>query len=260
MKFIETHMCRFGMTGRDHLGQGLVKKPTGFLTDCPALARTLDRKCTGDHRHLSSLNAGGLAQFAIYPPRLCQAIVAGLMRQLKIDAKHENAQSLNTPVLALPDPEEDEEMLDLCAESDDENPENLVAFDDVKGGELPVDLVKKARAVEMEFVKEREIYEYRPVSECIKKTGKPPVGVKWVDTNKGDDEQPLVRSRLVAMEFKRSWIAKWFAATPPMEAIRVLLVIAASGCSEGQPPRKLLHIDVSRKRSTGTQRPPVTST
>ena len=109
-----------------------------------------------------------------------------------------------------------------------------------------MDLVKKARALEMEFVKERQIYEYRPVAECIKKTGKPPVGTKWLDTNKGDDEQPLVRSRLVAMEFKRSWIAKWFAATPPMEAVRVLLVIAAAGCSEGQPPRKLLHIDVSR--------------
>ena len=93
------------MTGRDHLGQGLVKKPTGFLTDCPALARTLDRKCTGDHRHLSILNAGGLAQFAIYPPRLCQAIATGLMRQLKIDAKLENVKFLDTPVLALLDPE-----------------------------------------------------------------------------------------------------------------------------------------------------------
>ena len=72
------------------------------------------------------------------------------------------------------------------------------------------------------------------------------MNVKWVDTNKGDDAQPLVRSRLVAMEFRRSWISKWFAATPPIEAVRVILVIAAAGCSEGQAPRKILHIDVSR--------------
>ena len=77
MKFIITHMCRFGMTGRDQLGQGLLLKPTGFLTDCPALAATLDRQCTGGHRHISSFNAGGLAQFAIYLPRLGQAIAGG---------------------------------------------------------------------------------------------------------------------------------------------------------------------------------------
>ena len=34
MQLIEAHMCRFGMTGRDPMGQGLVKKPTGFLTNC----------------------------------------------------------------------------------------------------------------------------------------------------------------------------------------------------------------------------------
>ena len=120
------------------------------------------------------------------------------------------------------------------------------AFDDVKGGKLFVDLVRTARQEEMQFVRERQIYEYRITFECIQKTGRPPVNVKWVDTNKGDDAHPLVRSRLVAMEFRRPLIEKWFAATPPIEALRVLLVIAAAGCSEGQTPRKLLHINVSR--------------
>ena len=53
-------------------------KLTGFLTNCPALATSLSRQCTGDHRHISILDAGGLAQFAIYPPRLCQAIAGAL--------------------------------------------------------------------------------------------------------------------------------------------------------------------------------------
>ena len=58
----------------------------------------------------------------------------------------------------------------------------------------------------------------------------------WVDTNKGDDAHPLVRSRLVAMEFRRPGIEKWFAATPPIEALRVLLVIDAAGCPRVKPP------------------------
>ena len=141
------------MTGRDQLGQGFVLKLTGFLTNCPALATALNRQCTGDHRHISILDAGGLAQFAIYPPRLCQAIAGALVRQLKADHLAKSLESLDTPVLALPDPEEDVHLAHAeyaeLADPDDEESEKLVAYDDVKGGELPVALVKKARAEEM---------------------------------------------------------------------------------------------------------------
>ena len=87
------------------------------------------------------------------------------------------------------------------------------AFDDVRGGPLLLDKSRAAREVEMEFVKSRAIYEYRPVKECLGRTGKSPIGVKWVDTNKGDNVRPNIRSRLVATEMKRPWGAKWFAAT-----------------------------------------------
>ena len=43
---------------------------------------------------------------------------------------------------------------------------------------------------------------YRKVleSECWRVTGKPPIGTRWVDINKGDDEVPEYRSRLAAQE------------------------------------------------------------
>ena len=153
--------------------------------------------------------------------------------------------------MALIDADEDIQLAAniLAAQSVPEgksSEDDCEAFDDVKGGNLPVALVRTARQEEMQFVRDREIFEYRPTAECVQKTGRPPVGVKWIDTNNGDDTHPLVRSRLVAMEFRRPWIAKWFAATPPIAAVRVLFVIAAAECSEGQAPRKLLHIDVSR--------------
>ena len=91
-------------------------------------------------------------------------------------------------------------LLTVAELSDEESEEVFEAFDDAKGGPLPLPLVREEWKVEMQFVKDRDIYEYRPTSECLAKTGRPPIGTKWVDMNKGDDDEPFVRSRLVAME------------------------------------------------------------
>ena len=41
-----------------------------------------------------------------------------------------------------------------------------------------------------------------PRSKAREKTGKPPITTRWVDVNKGDDENPNYRSRLVARQLK----------------------------------------------------------
>ena len=63
-------------------------------------------------------------------------------------------------------------------------------------------------------------------------TGKRPLGSRWVDVNKGDHSSPDVRSRLVAQEIAFHRNDDFYAATPPLEALRMLLSIAAStrGC------------------------------
>ena len=40
------HMCQFDMKQKDNDGVGMVKKPTGFLTNAHGIARRLDKKCT----------------------------------------------------------------------------------------------------------------------------------------------------------------------------------------------------------------------
>ncbi len=52
-------------------------------------------------------------------------------------------------------------------------------------------------------------------SECWEQTGKAPIGVRWVDINKGDEINPEYRSRLVAKEIKIDGRDHLFAATPP---------------------------------------------
>ena len=51
-------------------------------------------------------------------------------------------------------------------------------------------------------------------------SGKQPIGVRWIDINKGDEVNPEYRSRLVAQEIKRDHSLELFAATPPLEALK----------------------------------------
>ena len=77
-------------------------------------------------------------------------------------------------------------------------------FDSVNGGYLKPELVREARAEELRWVKEKKIWEWRPTEECWNEAGAKPVPLKWVDTNKGDDEEPNYRSTIVAREIKKA--------------------------------------------------------
>ena len=59
-----------------------------------------------------------------------------------------------------------------------------------------------------------------------KQWGKGPIGVRWVGINKGDEERPEYRSRLVATELKTDKRDHLFAATPPLEAFKILISMA----------------------------------
>ena len=80
------------------------------------------------------------------------------------------------------------------------------------------------------------------------------ITVKWVDTNKGDDEQPNYRSRLVAREIRRKGEDSIFAPTPPLESLRTILMLAATPTlwapawvqQEGPHRMQVSFIDISR--------------
>ena len=90
-----------------------------------------------------------------------------------------------------------------------------------------------------------------PVEECWRVTGKGPIGTRWIDVNKGDQENQELRSRLVAKEIKRDNRDDMFAATPPLEAKKALFSLAVtseygSRTSRRKNKKKLLFIDVRR--------------
>ena len=84
-----------------------------------------------------------------------------------------------------------------------------------------------------------------PIAEAWQKRGRGPIRGKWVDRNKGDTQSPLVRSRYVACEVNTYKDESLFAATPPLEALRLLLSDAAARTQQSKP-KKLLLIDVKK--------------
>ena len=99
----------------------------------------------------------------------------------------------------------------------------------------------------MAVFKSFPVYEKVNIDEARKYTGKNPIGVKWIDINKGDERDPEYRSRLVAKEIAYKKDELMFAATPPLEAKKLLFSKAVTGTRNNNgKPLKLLFVDVRR--------------
>ena len=92
-------------------------------------------------------------------------------------------------------------------------------IDDTSGKLINNTLVEKARAEEISVIRELGVWKVvdRPRDEVV-------FGTRWVDFNRGDEHKPFYRSRLVAQECKRRADWSFFRATPPLEALRSLLI------------------------------------
>ena len=76
-----------------------------------------------------------------------------------------------------------------------------------------------------------------PRQRSFAKTGKPPISVRWVDVNKGDEHEPNYRSRLVARQLKATDFSgkSYFAPAPPLEALRTVISMAMTTCGDHRP-------------------------
>ena len=122
-------------------------------------------------------------------------------------------------------------------------------IDDTSGKLLNNTLVEKARAEEFSVIREVGVWEV-----VDKQCDEVVFGTRWVDINKGDETKPFFRSRPVVQEYKRQADWSFFTGTPPLEALRCLLICATIHelpNEVGQPmawtfPVVLMLIDVRR--------------
>ena len=75
---VKSDQCMFGLLSKE--GK-LVKKPTGFLTNSPQVARELSRVCNKRHGHQPLKGGSRCRDAQVYPPELCKAICKGAARE-----------------------------------------------------------------------------------------------------------------------------------------------------------------------------------
>ena len=127
----------------------------------------------------------------------------------------------------------------------------LAAWDDVSSAKLDPLKVIAAGKLEMEYAEKKAGVEQNP-RKLANSKGWEMIKSRWLDINQGDEENPNYRSRFVGKEFTDREIEGLFAATPPLEALRLLLSWAATsgtGPKADATPgrdRSILIADVSR--------------
>ena len=140
------------------------------------------------------------------------------------------------------DPVEHEEFACPLGKQYFESANDIMAWDDVDGPLLDPGAVRKARQEELKFYPDMDTYDVVRISECLQRTGRQPIDVRWVDLNKGDQSRPQARLRLVAKHINTYKDMDVYAATPPAEALRTLMSMATSGSST----KAVVTCDVSR--------------
>jgi hypothetical protein len=243
-------MCRWGMKAIDRREnpprEGFVRKETGWLTNSPVLAKILEGgvdQCTHRHVHL----IGGLAAAAaVYPPKLVSAVLQGIKEQMILDGHLSHLETFASG----PVPEEP------LVQSGDWTK----YWDDVNGVYLNPQLVEEARKEEIAWVRKQGVYDYVPRTQSFERTGKAPIPLRWIDTNKGDDEHPKYRSRLVVREIKAAKAPEdqlpaeqLFSSMPPLECVKILCstFMSMKNSARGKS-LKLATFDISRAHFYGT--------
>ena len=238
--------CPFGLTSVDFDGSmQLAVKPTGWATNSARIAEQVGIRCSNigkepwqQHRHVPLI--GGRAKSCeVYPPRLVRAILRGLCAEMK-DRGMIHSGEIGSVFC--------EEKECNWEEYREEQEQNEVTRDAVTGIILDPALVYAAKMEELRTIRQFGVYAKVPISECVKETGKQPIGVTWVVVNKGDAANPDIRARLVAQEFKFSDPERddVFAPTPPVEGLRLLISFVMTQTSDDDEPEVVEVLDATR--------------
>ena len=95
-------------------------------------------------------------------------------------------------------------FIDVCESLDDARNDDLAreyvcamagknCIDDMTGQPLHPVLVDELKTKELDYFVQKEVWLLKPMTEARMKTGRPPISVRWVCTNKGDNQNPNVR-------------------------------------------------------------------
>ena len=230
---IRIDQCFYGAKSTHPDGtEGPAQKPTVILTNAPEVVKMLERaQCPNradraagrakTHTH-AQLVGGRAGQAQVYPRELCRDICIGISHQrradelgvvgmplLSVETMNDIAKKAREQARrSMPLNDCDDDLCLMSAEVEEDPSAALhgkepeawaeTAYDDVSGKTLDPKEVRRARREEIDYFKSMKVYEKVPISEAWSTTGRAPIAVRWIDTNKGDTLNPVYRSRLVA--------------------------------------------------------------
>ena len=229
--------CQYGAEAPHGPNKGSpVLKPTGFMSNSAEVLREMSRRCSGKGSQCSRPTGGRhtpcqgniCKDMAKYLRELCKAVLRGISAQLRVDGR------LVSGCYGVQVADDSSDMKQLCGP---EQGYSGCFKDDITGQVLRDDLVVEARAKELEFFTSKGVWVKVPRQRAFDRTGRPPISVRWVDVNKGDDVEPNVRSRLVARQLKALDTSgtSYFAPAPPLEALRTIISLAMTRIKTHQP-------------------------
>lgn len=213
------------------------ERPTGFLTNSSCISRQLSmqcRQCTG--RHAYPLLAGRAGPAAAYPQGVCRSICSGLIEETILKRGHLRQLIVIDQV----------NKIEQVNQGGDHEEMDMEAFDDMTGEILSGAEVMKARKKELDYADLKKVWVPIARAEAERK-GYKIISTRWIDINKGDNINPNYRSRFVGREFNDGKEDGLFAATPPLEALR--LIISRTATIEKKRPhcrRVIMVNDVAR--------------
>ena len=270
---VVSHQCEYGLVTPTKSGKMLpAKKPTRWASSSPQMLARLSRRCQGKHEH-QSLVGGRAAAAAFYSPELTLEILRGMRDTadaLEVQEEERVCHMDMAPMYAFTETR----SLKECLTNDD-----LVAqigkvhdvFKMQDGSTIPIKWDQFKPAYKDEYTSEElptagthsaimeELNYFNDkvwVGVDIKQAQSDPVGKvissRWVNCNKGDAANPDIRCRLVACEVNHQDDVSFYAATPPLEAKRLLFSEFASQRSRNGQPLQLSFVDVKKAYFNGT--------
>ncbi len=254
--------CQLGMKTVDADGNAAAaRKRTTVMTNSKNIAEVLRMaQCMGTHAHEPLLD-GKAGPCQEYPKKFVELVCCGIRKEIDdirwrhrvakelditgtVSALMEITEKLHEERSAVRLPQSESHPVPPHEEDDHARYEELYRdcdfYDDISGAKLDKKLATEARRTEIEFFKARGVYTKRRRESWMKV-----ITTRWLDQNKGDEDRPKYRARLVGREIARDRRDDLFAATPPLESLKAIMSLCA-GRQARRHAHRMMSIDVKR--------------
>ena len=273
VQVVTGHRCQYGLTAPDADGlPAPALKPTRWMSNSRCMLARLDRKCPRDHQH-QPLLSGRAHAAERYPDELLLEILRGMrdeedqamLREEEEEQDYHRIAAINStfddPNLYSPSMSyQFARQTALCAMqstktnltyTDGSTTQHPIGghfkeafYDEYTREVLPQELIQQAMSEEMEYFC-KHVWQIASFEDAKKDVDATFIGGRWVNCNKGDTQQPKVRARYVATEVNNEDDSTYFAATPPLEALRLLFNQFAMQAPTN-PRLKLSQVDIKK--------------